>query len=80
MTIARDGRFAAFLTDSQMTSYDNKGFRQIYTYERDSGILVCASCRPGEPPANDVDRQPGREIHGGRRAHVLRHQGLARSA
>jgi hypothetical protein len=59
MTIARDGRFAAFLTDSQMTSYDNKGFRQVYTYERDSGILVCASCRPGEPPANDVTVSQG---------------------
>ena len=59
MTIARDGRFAAFLTDSQMTSYDNKGFRQVYTYERDGGILVCASCRPGAPPANDVSVSQG---------------------
>jgi hypothetical protein len=54
MTVARDGRFAAFLTDSQMTSYDNEGFRQAYTYNRETGGITCASCRPGAAPENHV--------------------------
>ena len=44
MQISADGSHAALLTDSQLTSYDNDGFSQIYTYDADSGALRCASC------------------------------------
>jgi hypothetical protein len=54
MTIARDGNFAAFLTPSQLTSYDNRGFREVYVYDAETESLVCASCRPGAPPTKDV--------------------------
>ncbi|HEX3241895.1 MAG TPA: hypothetical protein VHQ97_02345 [Solirubrobacterales bacterium] len=59
MTIGRDGRFAAFLTNSQMTPYDNRGFRQVYTYDSDNGTLACASCRPGVPPTNNISVSQG---------------------
>ncbi len=58
-SVATDGRFAAFLTESKLTSYDNKGFRQVYVYDRDAQTLVCASCRPGLPPTKDVEVSQG---------------------
>jgi hypothetical protein len=55
MQISPDGRFAAFQTDSRLTSYDTKGFDQIYTLNVDSGLIRCASCNPtGAPPTGDV--------------------------
>ncbi len=54
MTISRDGRFAAFLTESQLTSYDNRGLSEVYLYDANARSLVCASCRPEGPPAKDV--------------------------
>jgi hypothetical protein len=51
LQISPDGRFAAFLTAAQLTSYDNKGWRQMYTYDAQTGLVTCASCNPsGEPP------------------------------
>lgn len=59
MTISRNGKFAAFLTPSQLTSYDNRGFREVYVYNAETGTLVCASCRPDGPPAHDVTVSQG---------------------
>lgn len=59
MTIARNGKFAAFLTPSRLTSYDNRGFREVYVYDAEAETLVCASCRPGAPPAHDVTVSQG---------------------
>lgn len=58
-TLGRDGRFAAFLTDSQLTSYDNAGFREVYVYDRNARTLACGSCRPGQSPENDVSVSKG---------------------
>ena len=54
MTISRDGTFAAFLTSSRLTSYDNRGFDEVYLYKAEDETLVCASCRPDGPPTKNV--------------------------
>ncbi len=55
MQISDDGSHAAFLTASKMTSYDNRGFKEVYVYDAGSGIVRCASCNPsGLPPTFDV--------------------------
>jgi hypothetical protein len=49
--ISPDGRHAAFLTASRLTGYDNQGWREVYTYNPESGVIRCASCIPsGQPP------------------------------
>jgi hypothetical protein len=53
--VAADGGRAAFITDSRLTTYDNEGYDEMYTFTPASGGLICVSCKPsGEPPANDV--------------------------
>jgi hypothetical protein len=60
MQISPDGAHAAMLTKSQLTSYDNNGFREMYTYDADSGVVHCASCNPsGAPPTADVAASEG---------------------
>jgi hypothetical protein len=49
--ISPDGSHVAFLTAAQLTSYDNQGWREMYLYSPETGIVRCASCIPtGEPP------------------------------
>jgi hypothetical protein len=49
--ISPDGRHVAFLTAAKLTSYDNQGWRQMYTFDPETGVIRCASCLPsGEPP------------------------------
>ncbi len=49
--ISPDGSHAAFLTAARLTSYDNQGWREMYTYNAETGVVRCASCLPdGEPP------------------------------
>ena len=39
-----------------MTSYDNHGFAEMYSYDVDQRKLVCVSCLPsGAAPTADVD-------------------------
>ena len=46
----------AFLTASQITSYDNAGHLEMYTYDATSGNVHCVSCLPdGAPPTSDVE-------------------------
>jgi hypothetical protein len=50
-----DGRHAAFLTASKLTSYENAGFEAMYSYDAENGALICVSCRPsGAPPTADA--------------------------
>jgi hypothetical protein len=62
MQISPDGRFAAMLTDSQLVSYDNAGWDQVYSYDVDADVIRCVSCNPsGLPPtANATVSQGGR--------------------
>jgi hypothetical protein len=59
MTISRDGRFAAFLTKSRVTSYDNRGFAEVYLFDSQTDTVNCASCRPEGPPSKDVTVSQG---------------------
>ncbi len=58
--ISPDGNHSAFVTNSQVTGYDNHGFREMYTYDADTEALSCASCFPnGEPPTDNVEASGG---------------------
>jgi hypothetical protein len=58
--ISPDGRHAALVTASHLTSYDSKGFRQMYVYDADRGEVLCASCNPNAlPPTADVEASEG---------------------
>lgn len=59
--IAPDGRHAAFLTAAHLTGYDNGAFREMYTYEPETGAIKCASCRPDglAPTAHTLASQGG---------------------
>jgi hypothetical protein len=60
LQISPDGHFAAMLTKSRLTSYDNHNFREMYTYNADTGDIACASCNPsGEPPTSSVRASEG---------------------
>jgi hypothetical protein len=49
--ISPDGSHVAFLTAARLTSYDNQGWRELYTFNPETGVIRCASCIPtGEPP------------------------------
>ena len=55
MQITPNGNRVAFVTSSQLTGYENEGFREMYTFQPGSGKLVCVSCVPtGDAPASDV--------------------------
>ncbi len=60
MQISSDGSHAAMVTKSNLTSYDNDGFRQMYTLDADSGAIRCASCLPsGQPPSAHIQASHG---------------------
>ncbi|HEY1354789.1 MAG TPA: fibronectin type III domain-containing protein [Solirubrobacterales bacterium] len=49
--ISPDGSHVAFLTAARLTGYDNQGWREMYVYNPETGVIRCASCIPtGEPP------------------------------
>jgi hypothetical protein len=55
MQISPDGRFAAMLTDSQLTSFDTQGWDQVYGYDVEANGILCVSCNPsGLPPSSDA--------------------------
>jgi hypothetical protein len=53
--VTPDDSRAAFLTTTQLTSYDNAGEIEMYSFTPSSGEIVCDSCRPdGKAPIDDV--------------------------
>jgi hypothetical protein len=49
--ISPDGSHVAFLTSARLTSYDNQGWREMYTFNPETGVIRCVSCIPdGDPP------------------------------
>jgi hypothetical protein len=53
--VSPDGSRAAFITASQLTAYDNDGKSEMYSFNADSGAIICVSCIPGgETPTVDV--------------------------
>jgi hypothetical protein len=58
--ISPDGHYAAFLTNSQLSPFDTKGFKEVYTYNADTGVIRCASCNPdGSPPTGNAAASQG---------------------
>jgi hypothetical protein len=46
---------AAIVTNSRITSYDNHGFAEMYSYDVDQRKLICVSCVPsGDAPTANV--------------------------
>ena len=64
LQVTPDGRFAAFVTTTRLTAYDNHGFAEMYRYDAESEKVICVSCRPdGSAPDIDVlGSQGGRFI------------------
>ena len=55
LQVTPDGRFAAFVTTSRITAYDNRGFAEMYRYDAETEKVQCVSCRPdGSAPHDDV--------------------------
>ena len=55
LQVTPSGAHLAFLTASQITSYDNAGHLEMYTYEPSTERLTCVSCNPsGAPPTTNV--------------------------
>jgi hypothetical protein len=53
--ISPDGVHAGLLTASNLTGYDSRGRREMYTYDAETGEVRCASCRPdGLPPKSST--------------------------
>ena len=55
--VTSDGDYLAVLTRAKLTSYDNAGFDEMYTYQVDAGgPFKCASCVPdGGNPTKNVE-------------------------
>jgi hypothetical protein len=53
--VTPSGSHAAFVTASQLTSYDNAGKEMMYVYDAATEGIACVSCNPtGDPPQNSV--------------------------
>ena len=53
--VSPDGDHTAFVTASHLSSYDNAGFQEMYTYEPSTEKIQCVSCIPnGDPPTGEV--------------------------
>ena len=64
--ISPDGLHAAFVTAARLTGYDNRGFKEMYTYNTTTDAIRCASCNPsGSAADRQRPGQPGRPIHVG---------------
>jgi hypothetical protein len=56
INVSPEGDHIAFTTNQRLTGYDNKGFREMYTYEPSSGELTCVSCSPSaDPPVGGIE-------------------------
>ncbi len=55
MQVTPNGDYAAFISKSRLTPYDNAGHAELYLYSRGENRLDCASCRPdGVAPTNET--------------------------
>ena len=54
--VSPQGDHAAFVTASRVTSYDNAGMKEMYTFNPSTDEVICVSCVPGgEAPTSDVE-------------------------
>ena len=54
--VTPDGRFASFITTSQLTAYDNEDIPVMYRYDTVTRDLICVSCPPNNDPMTDDTR------------------------
>jgi hypothetical protein len=55
LQVTPDDTHMAFVSEDRLTSYDNAGHLEMYSYTPATGAIVCDSCRPdGQPPTADV--------------------------
>ncbi len=55
LQVTPDGRYAAFITTTRLTEYDNEGHAEMYRYDAETGEVRCMSCRPDNaPPSSEV--------------------------
>jgi hypothetical protein len=55
LQVTPNGRFAAFVTTSRLTAYDNHGFAEMYRYDAEAEKVACVSCKlDGGTPEGDV--------------------------
>jgi hypothetical protein len=55
LQVTPDGRYAAFITTSRITAYDNNGYAEMYRYDAETERIRCVSCRPdGAAASGDV--------------------------
>lgn len=53
--VSPDGAHAAFVTASKLTGYENAEKSEMYSFNANTGAVVCVSCIPsGEPPSSNV--------------------------
>lgn len=56
MNVSPDGRHMAMLTSARLTSFDNLGYDEMYTYDSQTRKTRCVSCPAnGEPPSFDIE-------------------------
>jgi hypothetical protein len=56
MQVSPDGKHAAFVTTSDLTSYDSAGHKEMYTYEPPRKGITCVSCNPsGAAATTDLE-------------------------
>jgi DNA-binding beta-propeller fold protein YncE len=48
-----DGAHVAFTTSTQLTTYENQGHVEMYSYTPATGAIVCDSCNPSGAPATE---------------------------
>jgi hypothetical protein len=62
INVAPNGSHAAFITGSKLTSYENAGFEEMYTYDPATRVIKCVSCNPNgsSPTSNVKGSQDGR--------------------
>jgi hypothetical protein len=56
INVVPDGAHAAFITGTKLTSYENAGVPEMYTYDVGARAIRCVSCIPdGSPPSSPVE-------------------------
>ena len=75
LQVTPDDTHMAFVTADRLTSYENAGHLEMYSYTPATGAIVCDSCNPdGQPRHRRRLRLPGRPLPHRRRPHLLLHR------
>jgi hypothetical protein len=73
--VTPNGMHAAFVSASNLTSYDSGGHVEAYVYDAGTNALACASCNPSGAPATSDAVITGHASGAQRRAHTVSDDG-----